>query len=77
MLQVSLRLASSTTMSLYTVLDIASDAGTFELEQAFRTRSLQFIQKLDSRDHREFYAVSDAFQSEYDEKRVTKCQLGH
>lgn len=52
-------------MSLYAVLEIAANASTFELEQAYRTRSLQFVQLLDSRDHREFYAVSDAFQSEY------------
>lgn len=52
-------------MSLYTVLDIGQDASDFELEQAFRSRSLQFLTSLDSRDHREFYAVSDAFQSEY------------
>lgn len=52
-------------MSLYTVLDISEDASDFELEQAFRSRSLQFLPTLDSRDHREFYAVSDAFQSEY------------
>lgn len=51
-------------MSLYTVLDIGPDASDFELEQAFRSRSLQFLPSLDSRDHREFYAVSDAFQSE-------------
>ncbi|RDW47775.1 hypothetical protein B0I75DRAFT_135394 [Yarrowia lipolytica] len=49
-------------MSLYTVLDISEDASDFELEQAFRSRSLQFLPTLDSRDHREFYAVSDAFQ---------------
>ncbi|KAG5355936.1 hypothetical protein CJU89_5652 [Yarrowia sp. B02] len=49
-------------MSLYTVLDVSEDCSDFVLEQAFRTRSLQFLATLDSRDHREFYAVSDAFQ---------------
>ncbi|AOW04588.1 hypothetical protein B0I72DRAFT_142047 [Yarrowia lipolytica] len=47
---------------LYQVLDVQEDATIGQIEQAYRTRSLQFLTTLLGNNYDYFYSVSDAFQ---------------
>lgn len=47
---------------LYQVLAIEEEATMFQIEQAYRTRSLQFLTTLLGNNYDYFYSISDAFQ---------------
>lgn len=47
---------------LYQVLDVQEDATWPQIEQAYRTRSLQFLTTLLGTNYEYFYSISDAFQ---------------
>lgn len=58
---------------LYEILNVPVNAGGFDISQAYRTRCLQLIKLLGKSDaYLSFYAVSDAYQSEY---KPPSCRL--